>query len=144
MQNYNTSMPVGRNERETNDCTVIALHNVTGLPYAICRDIAAKAGRVMGKGMFTLEIEADLFRVCRERGIIFEKLDFPMGCITIEGLAHFFREANCYVLIRGHALATVAGVIHDPTRSFKSTPVLHAWRLVSERTDEKSFAESLF
>ncbi|HUQ94190.1 MAG TPA: hypothetical protein VM120_21095, partial [Bryobacteraceae bacterium] len=77
MQNYNTSIPAGRNERETNDCTVIALHHVSGLPYAICRDIAAYAGRVMRKGMFTSEIEKDLFRCAAERGLSFEKLTFP-------------------------------------------------------------------
>lgn len=117
MHNMNlcSTLPAGRTPTEKNDCTVVALHYTTGLPYAACRAIASQAGRETGRG-FNLDL---LFADCAKRNLTFTKVEIPRHALNVVGLPYFYPEGIYYAWItapnhKSHAIALVNGVIHDP------------------------------
>jgi hypothetical protein len=131
--------PELRSLHERNDCTVCALSQTTGLPYAICHDIARRAGRKDGKGLCS----AVLIEEAKRSNVVLEKLNVPFESILVEALPFFFPSGSHFVTVKRHALALIDGKIVDNgglrhERMF----VRRIYTLRSERV--VNFAESLF
>lgn len=121
-------------ERERNDCAVRAMSLVLNRPYSeVHQDLAAR-GRRDGRGTRNTIISDSMLVLTADvgqRAIESEWLHVRTKAPT---LATFVRErphGRYLVLVRGHALAVIDGVVHDWTNggSGARSRVIKYWRV---------------
>ena len=112
---------------ETNDCSVRAMVNAFGLPYAYAHATMAAAGRKEKKGMLNRYIHnvvtgthegkfgKQLATVGRKEG---------QRQVTIATFCKYHPYGSYYCIVRGHAFAVVDGVVQDSGRN-KSGKLIH-------------------
>lgn len=126
---------------ENNDCTVVAIAAVTGVPYAVAHAALAAEGRKNGRGCFKPQQRAAL-----------EKLGFKLIRLPVESVLHsyphpynqlknvtthhpervkgFWADGAKYLFYtRGHVAAIINGVNVDWTKG-RAKRVLEIYRVV--------------
>lgn len=99
---------------ELKDCTVVALAEVFNIPYEKAhRHLKLNLGRQNRKGLFEKEVKS-LPGTFKEYRIAIRSF----GCDNVPKitLGQFIKQhpiGRYYVLVRGHALAVIDGVVHD-------------------------------
>ena len=97
-----------RSERlDPNDCTVVSLSVVLGIPYAEAYKIMQDAGRKPGKGIPMCSVLSSA-RFQKK----FERINLPKK-ITVHKFAQQFNTGRYIVLTSGHAQCVIEGIIHD-------------------------------
>lgn len=105
---------------ETNDCTVVSLSVLLGVPYLEAHARMRQGGREHRKGRF-MHKAAAWANMTQLRGIL------DKG-VTLNQFVTAHPRGRFWVEVRGHALAVVDGVVHD--HSHKPRRVLrNAWKV---------------
>lgn len=106
-----------RNEfRENNDCTVVALAASVGMEYQEAHEhIRVKCQRSPNAGVsWRFMANLDMFNFA---GNEMHRMEFKCRGkehnITLNQFCKRYPKGRFYVLVKGHALAVVDGVIHD-------------------------------
>lgn len=120
--------------KDENICTLIALHCVTGVSLEDCNTYLKKFGRTYRRGMLRSEIEESLKNT---KKFYFKEGDYSeTNRITLKRFIEKHPKGRYYVLVRGHALAIIDGVIFDhcdkPRRQ-----ITKAWRCYTQDEVEK-------
>tara|TARA_Y100000588_G_scaffold170332_2_gene184166 strand:- start:649 stop:1080 length:432 start_codon:yes stop_codon:yes gene_type:complete len=119
--------------RDTNFCTVLALHCVTGVSMKDCNTYLGKFGRVFKKGMLINQIEEALSSTSK---FFFKKGEYSnVNRITLKRFTEKHPEGRYYILVRGHALSVIDGVVYD----YEDKPrrqVTRAWRCYTKEEVE--------
>jgi hypothetical protein len=116
---------VERFEHESNDCTVRALANATGMPYKLAhRIMAQRASRKVGKGVMA----SDWHPVYESFGVKLQSIHGStngalylahltgkarQAGITLERLLPRLGSGRYIIKVRGHVLAVVDGKVLD-------------------------------
>lgn len=119
---------------ETNDCTVRALAVWAGIPYteahAMLRDGANRPprkgcypGHVVGSIGRRIEIRVDYVDV---RGSWSRRQHARAVSMTLGAFVKAYPRGRFYVIVRGHALAVIDGIIHDWHAGLRR-PIESAW-----------------
>jgi hypothetical protein len=113
-------------QKESKNCTVVALCVSTRIPYQQCLEISKKAGRKPKKG-FRSEKLIDFFNKNSKEQFVPVKLRKP---ITIQKFCKRYSKGSFFARKRGHAFAIVDGDVFD--MQGEATPrsiVKNAWKL---------------
>lgn len=121
------------NIKDTRDCAVRALANVSALTYPECRDMMADEGRASGRGtawntLHRVYVKAGAKRVCYYGKMATEKnkLTFNVNIsakgVSLKTLTTILPKGRHIVLVKGHALALCDGKIID---TFSSKAGVH-------------------
>lgn len=94
--------------RENGCCTVIALANTMDWSFGKAHRFMAKHGREHGRGMAMYQISAVMTKLGKDREIAYKGM-------TINRFVKDHPKGSYYVLVRGHALAVVDGIVQDWT-----------------------------
>lgn len=97
--------------QEEKFCTVIALALVTSKPLDKCFEYMKKCGRQHRRGMTTSEV-IDALRRSREFNFEWTEFESPL---TLNQFTQKFAKGEYHVLVSGHALAVINGVVYDHT-----------------------------
>jgi len=111
---------------EKRDCTVRALSAAAGLPYIEAHGIMRSYGRKDRYGVYMSEVLGAM-KAAPINGFIIT----PIGDtgITLKRYIESYCQAGRFLLlIRGHALAVLDGVIHDLGKPKPRARVLNAYR----------------
>jgi hypothetical protein len=125
---YKSCKPVSDRFNENNDCTVKAIAIATNTPYIKAHDVMGKLGRVKRRG-----IRSSLWESTFAKETL-AKLNYSHTVVksqakTISTLPNYLDpNKNYVVLVRGHALAVVRGVVQDFTAGSKRR-VLSIWEV---------------
>jgi hypothetical protein len=125
---YKSCVPVSDKFREHNDCTVKAIAIATNTPYIKAHHVMDDLGRVKRRG-----IRASLWESTFAKETL-AKLNYSHTVVksqvkTISTLPNYLDPTKNYVvLVRGHALAVVRGVVQDFTAGSKRR-VLSIWEV---------------
>ena len=96
---------------DTNYCVLAALHFVTGQPMEICNKFFMRHGRRYRKGMMTNEVVKAL---SQSKHYYFKKGSYDRNNkITINQFVKKHPIGKYYLVVRGHALAVIDGVVYD-------------------------------
>lgn len=116
------------NTGDTNYCVLAALHFVTGQPMEVCNKFFMRYGRKYRKGMYTSEVVSAL---AKSRHYYFKKGNYNRNNkITINQFVKKHPVGKYYLVVRGHALAVIDGVVYD--HSVRLTRRVHtAFRVYS-------------
>jgi hypothetical protein len=96
---------------DANYCVLAALHFVTGQPMEICNKFFMRHGRRYRKGMLTKEVEEAL---SKSKHYYFKKGTYDRNNkITINQFVKKHPVGKYYLIVRGHALAVIDGVVYD-------------------------------
>lgn len=115
---------------EHNDCTVIALANAAGLDYNAAHGLLTNGGRRVGrrfdmhgwlKHQWLYAGKINGFSLC-EKAVYFKMA-------TIADFAKKYPRGRFIVIVRGHALAVVDGVVLDSVKRTTRRVVIQAWEL---------------
>jgi hypothetical protein len=106
---------------ERRDCTVRALTNVSGAPYAEVHAIFAAHGRKNRRGIALKKV---LQSVARDLGLVAQVV---RRSGSVERLLRDFPVARLVVTTRGHAFAVIDGVVHDTHTTSPLRHVKCAW-----------------
>ena len=118
--------------KETNDCTVRALVNSAGIPYAEAHKLMKKHGRRDRHGATMTSIKNCLmeFNATRvER--IGAKWEFEGKGrkVSLKTFCKFFNKGSYYVVLNTHALAVVDGIIHDSFQNLAGRRIDAVWKM---------------
>lgn len=126
VHNYDEGMGSG----DKNNCTVVALSTVLGIDYSKAKLFAEKRGnRVRGRGLYDNQIEDMLFSL---KSYHVEKVKLS-GKTYLDSFCNNNDIGRFYVLVRGHALAVINGVIYD--HSYKGKRVIRKAYKISKIGD---------
>lgn len=134
--------------RETNDCGVVAVVAVTGLPYSVCHKALADGGRPHRQGCHAYTVERALtalgFTMKRVNDDTFiHKYPAPhnhklRSCTTAhpQKFNHVWRDGhNYFVGIRGHWLGIRNGEVIDWSQN-RCKRMVTVWRVEKIATDD--------
>jgi hypothetical protein len=99
---------------ETHDCTVRALKVVTGVPYSDAHAKMETLGRESRKGMNVPMLDV-MTQMSHVYGYVVTPFDVhgDNSRVRLGDVVRRCRTGRYYVVITGHALAIVNGVVHD-------------------------------
>lgn len=97
--------------KETKDCTVVAWSLVFNCEYSKAHAYLKQHGRPNRRGMFTKEITSAL-KACKKSKIVFGPYS-GSNRISIKEFLQKHNKGRYYILVRGHAIAVVDGVLYD-------------------------------
>ena len=110
---------------ERRDCTVRALTNVSGAPYAEVHAIFAAHGRKKRRGIVLKNV---LQSVARDLGLVAQVV---RRSGSVERLLRDFPTGRLVVNTRGHAFAVIDGAF-DPIETSLRCHVQRAWMVTRE------------
>jgi len=114
---------------ETNDCTVNALTNVTGLPYPTCHAYLKAAGRRDKRGFRTYAHFGQRRDALGFRFTYIDLWDLCHSRVSLARLARLYPKGDYLVCISRHALCMKNGTIIDSARSGSRSRVKSVWRV---------------
>lgn len=106
-------------QADRNDCAVRAYALAADLPHPVARERFAQAGRVAGKGTYHHTIAA----------VVGRSADHLGRGATLGWWLKTYPRGRWLIVVTGHALAVVDGVVHDLNEFKPRSRVLMAWRL---------------
>lgn len=96
---------------DRNYCVLATLHFVTGQSMEICNKFFMRHGRRYRKGMYTEEVVKAL---SQSKHYYFKKGEYDKdNKITINQFVKKHPVGKYYLIVRGHALAVIDGVVYD-------------------------------
>jgi hypothetical protein len=113
---------------DKNNCTVVTLAAVTGIPYPEAYEICKKAGRKDGKGMYSHELIAYFNRNHSDKGK-FKEIDLNgRSRMSLNKFLYNYPRGHFYVRKRSHVFTVSNGVVLDMICDVgKKTQVTKAW-----------------
>jgi len=125
---------------ERNDCAVRALALSTGIPYAKAHDLLKAEGRKDRRGTKTWMTE----RALKKSGAQVELLSaWVHRTATLAEAVRTLRNGRYLIIVRGHALALIDGVIHDAGDiSDARCRVRQAWRITPPTPAPKAISQT--
>ncbi len=104
-------MDVVEREKDYNNCSVVALHVVTGKPYKECYDFMKTFRKSKSKRVSLKGVEDSL---TRQKGVSVKMLEYSTSNkISIKKFVESYPEGTYYCQSHGHAFAIVDGVLFD-------------------------------
>ena len=118
--------PTDKGDR--NNCFPVAVAVTTGIPYSDITYHLSHMGRRVGKGTPWSTISKYLprmkFQIMKEYGTWYQRRTNP----TVLQFAKSHPTGKYILIVKGHALAVVDGVIYDTLRT-KRARIFQAWEL---------------
>lgn len=110
---------------ESNDCTVQAFTNATGIPYPRVWAAFRSNGRKAGRGV---KLADKAQSVAHSLGV---KLTLVRRSGTLRKLLSDYPEGRFIVRVRRHAFAVVSGIVIDSWEQKPGRQIKSAWRVAA-------------
>jgi hypothetical protein len=119
---------------DTNNCTVIALSAVSGMPYPEAYNICRAAGRRDRKGMYTHQLIKHFNENHSSKGKFQHIRMNDKGRMSLNQFVSNYPKGHFYLRKRGHAFVVSNGVVLDMSieKLGKKTQVQDAWLFESK------------
>jgi len=109
--------------KDSANCTVRTLANVTDMEFELADEIATKAGRKRNQGFFPKKIIAT---AKKDFGLKFQKLKFKR--YTVSKFIKKYPIGRFWVSRRGHSFAIIDGVVYDTIKNTSFQIIYEAYR----------------